>query len=128
MSDLSKTPVKKKKNQSKKRGLKKRKRLFEETKLGFFIQHEAPLEYRILRESFDLSNMDVEILAKLIESISYSSGCKLFRKTKFRLALIEFREYGYYAPKIIKNSVDKELYYMRIRKTAGSNLLNKGWL
>ena len=97
---------------SAKRRRKLKRREFYETRLGHFIQHEAPLEYDLI--------MDVsggrEPNADLVESISYASLNPLFRKAKFRRALIEYRKFGCHTHHPKKTSIKTEIRYLKMRK------------
>ena len=101
----------------KKRGRKRKKRAFEETKVGFLLKHEAPLEYRLIMEVN--SRMPT---AELIEAIGYASINLLFRKPKFRRALIEYRRRGLYIkPKKCRSNT--ESYYASVYKHNIQNAL-----
>ncbi len=92
---------------------KKKKRQFEETRVGHFLKHEAPLEYGIIME---VSGTFSAPSADLIEVIGYASLNLLFRKPKFRKALIEYRKHGLYAGQPKKSSAELELFYKRVQK------------
>lgn len=60
--------------------------------------------------------------ADLIEQVGYSSANPLFKKPKFRRALIEYRKYGLYPgphQPPIKTDAATELYYIQIRRRNG---------
>ena len=104
-----------KKSQSKRSVKRKRKlkrREFYETRLGHFIQHEASLEYGLI---MDVSG-GKEPNADLIESISYASLNPLFRKAKFRRALIEYRKFGCHTHHPKRTSAKTEIRYMKMRQ------------
>lgn len=42
----------------------------------------------------------------------------LFKKAKFRRALIEYRKYGLYSGKPIDTDAETELFYIQLRKRA----------
>lgn len=97
---------------NKKRGRKRKKRAFEETRVGFLLQHEAPLEYELI---INVSGTICAPSADLIESIGYASINPLFKKPKFRRALIEYRKHGLYVtPR--KCRPETELFYIRMRQ------------
>lgn len=54
--------------------------------------------------------------ADLIEQVGYSSLNPLFKKPKFRRALIEYRKYGLYSGKPITTDAPTEMYYIQIRR------------
>ena len=54
--------------------------------------------------------------AELIESISYGSYNPLFKKRKFRHALIEYRKFGLHSGNPVLTTMNTEYYYSRIRK------------
>lgn len=110
-------PRKRKRGRPKKRVWKpkfprRQKRRFEETAVGYYIAHEAPVEYALLMDA----NIIGEPSANLIEYIGYASLNPLFKKPKFRRALKEYRECGLYPLRPRKASPQVERYYMRIRK------------
>lgn len=105
-------PRKKKRKKPKKpMGRKRIKRTFDETLLGCLLKYEAPIEYKLIMEA----QGDVQApSADFIEAISYASINPLFRKTKFRRALIYYRQRGIYAK---HRNVDLEeviLYHQKI--------------
>lgn len=71
----------------------KRKKRFEETRLGLMLKNEAQLEFRLIEKAYGQARA-FEPSADLIEAVSYASLNPLFRKCKFRAALIEYRKYG----------------------------------
>ena len=103
----------KRKKPRRKVGRKRIKRQFEETRVGYFLRLEAPLEYNLIME---VSGNVSAPSADLIEAIGYASLNLLFKKPKFRRALIEYRKSGLYAGDPKKSCVEKELYYISVRK------------
>lgn len=103
----------KKSKPRKKLGRKRIKRQFDETRVGYFLKLEAPLEYNLIME---VSGNVSAPSADLIEAIGYASLNLLFKKPKFRRALIEYRKSGLYAGDPKKSCVEKELYYISVRK------------
>ena len=86
---------------------------FEETKVGYYLKYEAPLEYELIMKAYGSGKAPSAVL---IEQIGYSSLNPLFKKPKFRKALIEYRKHGLYCGKPMKGDVKTELFYMRIRQ------------
>ena len=87
---------------------------FEQTRIGFFLQHEAPVEYQLLKDvtkQIQLRNPPAE----LIEALCYSSDDPFFRKTKFWRCLIEYKKYGCKPRFAIETNAKKELFYIRRR-------------
>lgn len=105
----------------KSRGRKRKKRTFDETRIGFFLKHEAPLEYDLIYNQMCGKGAPT---ADLIEQVGYSSFNPLFKKPKFRRALIEYRQYGLYCGKPISSDAKTEMYYIQLRRAA--NRKNKG--
>lgn len=95
----------------------KQRRAFEETRVGYFLMYEAPLEYQLICEC----NTAGTPSADLIEQVGYGSLNPLFKKPKFRKALKEYRETGLYPKYPKEHRANTELYYMKIRKTAEKN-------
>lgn len=110
-------PLKKKRRKKpkvrKKLGRKRKKRLFEETRVGYFLKHEAPLEYGLIMEV--CGNITAPS-ADLIETIGYTSINLLFKKPKFRKALIEYRKHGVYCGPPKKTSAETLAYYIGVRR------------
>ena len=79
----------------------------------YFLKLEDPLEYNLIME---VSGNVSAPSADLIEAIGYASLNLLFKKPKFRRALIEYRKSGLYAGDPKKSCVEKELYYISVRK------------
>lgn len=75
------------------------------------LQHEAPLEYKLVTESIS-GNPTPEF----IEGIAYASGVDLFHKQKFWVALKNYRKYGLYPLKPMRTNVKRELFYIRYRR------------
>jgi hypothetical protein len=94
-------------------GRKRKKREFEETRLGYFLLHEAPVEYTLITETICRRGTPS---ADLIEQVGYSSTNPLFKKPKFRRALIEYRKYGLYPGPPAKTNAVKEMYYIKMRR------------
>ena len=103
----------KRKKPRRKVGRKRIKRQFEETRVGYFLKLEAPLEYNLIME---VSGTVSAPSADLIEAIGYASINLLFKKPKFRRALIEYRKSGLYAGTPKKSCAGKEIYYSKVRK------------
>lgn len=110
---LIKQNKKKRKKPRREVGRKRIKRQFDETRVGYFLRLEAPLEYNLIME---VSGTVSAPSADLIEAIGYASLNLLFKKPKFRRALIEYRKNGLYAGDPKKSCVEKELYYISVRK------------
>lgn len=103
----------KKKKATRKTGRKKIKRLFEDTRVGYFLKNEAPIEYGLI---MDVTGKIATPSADLIEAIGYASLNPLFKKPKFRRALIEYRKTGLYPGTPKTNCRDPETYFRRLRK------------
>lgn len=99
----------------KKLGRKRKKRLFDETRVGHFLKHEAPVEYDLI---IDVCGMKTPPSADFIETIGYASLNPLFRKPKFRKALIEYRKNGLYSGPPKKSNAEVELYYINVRRNS----------
>jgi hypothetical protein len=87
---------------------------FDETRIGFLLKHETPIEYRMLMDVAEFMKLRAPS-ANLIEAFAYSSSDPLFRKEKFWRALIEYRKCGCRPKMALKTSVSKELYYIHLR-------------
>ncbi len=116
-SEVLKTKKKRRKKYKprKKLGRKRKKRLFDETRVGYFLKHEAPVEYGLI---IDVCGSQTPPSADFIETIGYASLNPLFRKPKFRKALIEYRKYGLYSGPPKKSKAEIELYYINVRRNS----------
>lgn len=57
------------------------------------------------------------ITPDFIESFCYMSDNSVFKTEKYRMALIDFREHGFYTPNRIEFNLDDELRHIRDRLT-----------
>lgn len=96
----------------KKRGRKKKTRSFAETRVGYYLLHKTPLEYKLIVGSGGADGPD----ANLIELIGYFSLDPYFKTPEFRKALIEYRRTRLHPKCPIKPQVDRELRYIEYRK------------
>lgn len=117
---LQTVPKPKKKKPHKKR--KRKKRLFDETRVGHFLKHEAPLEYGLIMEAG--GNVSAPS-ADLIEAIGYASINPLFKKPKFRKALIDYRKNGLHTGQPHKSNVRVEMFYLKVRQHSAQKMLEK---
>lgn len=104
----------------KRKGKKRTKRNFNETRIGFLLEHQTPLEYRILLEASGV----LAPTADLIETISYASLDPFFRTDEFRQALMEYRQVGLYPKYRTKTNINKELDYIKYRRRKATSLKN----
>lgn len=101
--------------QKEKRGRRRKRRLFSETRVGHFLKYEAPMEYWLLESSYPGQKFFCPP-ADLIEKIGYSSINPLFKKPKFRRALIEYRQTGLYCGQPVSKSPKTIKYYQKIKQ------------
>ena len=87
---------------------------FEQTRIGFFLQHEVPIEYQLLKEVTEQMRLRYPP-AELIEALCYSSDDMFFHKAKFWRCLIEYKRFGCRPRFAISTNARKELYYIRKR-------------
>lgn len=95
------------------RGRKRKRRRFDDTRVGHLLKYEAPLEYSLIVGAYAKGGVPS---ANLIEQVGYISTNPLFRKPKFRKALIEYRKYGLYCGITRDQSADIGVYYFNVRK------------
>lgn len=115
-------PRKKKRKKPKKpMGRKRIKRTFDETFLGCLLKYEAPIEYKLI---MDAQGELQAPSADFIETISYASINPLFRKAKFRRALIYYRQRGIYAKH--RNADVKEViqYHQKVYERSIKKIFN----
>ena len=89
----------------------KKKRTFDQTRIGYLMKHITPLEYRLILEAGGAAPP-----IELIESLSYCSLDPFFKTTEFRKALIEYRRVGLRPYKPINGDIHKEMHYIRLRR------------
>ena len=95
----------------------KQRRKFNETHIGYLLEHITPLEYRLILEAGGVAPPP-----DLIEALSYSSLDPFFRTDEFRQALMEYRKTGLRPFKALKPNANKELYYIRLRQRKAKEL------
>ncbi len=105
-------PKRKNAKSARRKKKKSKRREFYETRLGYFIQHEAPLEYGII---MDVSG-GYEPNVDMIEALGYASLNPLFRKAKFRRALIEYRKKGCHTHHPKQATAITEFLYIQKRR------------
>lgn len=92
------------------------KRNFDETRLGFMLKYETPLEYSIIINSTKKSAfIQPDIL--VIELVCSASNDVSFDKPKFKRYLEEYREHGIHCDRPKKISQERLAYYDRIRRS-----------
>ena len=87
---------------------------FDETRIGFLMKHEAPIEYKLLMDVCEFLKYN-KPPPELIEHIGYASQDTFFRKTKYWRCLKDYRKYGLRPPYAVGTNKNKELYYIHIR-------------
>lgn len=111
------------KKTARKKPRKKRKRktrLFEETRVGHYLKHEAPLEYSLI---VGVNSRAIAPSADLIEAIGYASINPLFKKPKFRKALIDYRRNGLHTGQPKKSNAKLEMFYTKIYQRGMNRVL-----
>jgi hypothetical protein len=91
----------------------KKKRSFEQTRVGFYIQHEAPIEFDLIMRC---TSPNCAPNVYMIENIAYSSSMDLFKTERFWKALKEYRKTGLYPLKPMKSTPELEMYYINLRR------------
>ena len=87
---------------------------FDQTRIGFLMKHEVPIEYKLLMEVSDFLKIHAPS-PELIEAISYASDDIFFKKAKFWRCLMDYKKYGLRPPYSIHTNANKELYYIHLR-------------
>lgn len=100
------------------------KRKFEETKLGFFLKYEAPIEYELIMESTPKS-ANPEPNIKMIEVVAASSHNPVFRKPKFFRYLEEYRVNKLCEPTPKRLTPKREEYYARMLENQNRRYLEE---
>lgn len=106
-----------KKRRRRKRGRPKGRTIkpFRETRLGYMMRHETPLEYRILMDVSRQMGRYRKPDPSFVEALAYCSAAPFFRKPKFWRAMTEYRKYGLRSPVRIVTNATRELYYIKRR-------------
>lgn len=92
----------------------RKKRLFEETRLGFMLKYETPLEYSLIMEGTPRCRFS-EPSYDLIKTICETSGDMSFNKKKFKTYLEEYKEQGIYCDRPKKLTPEREAYYNKLK-------------
>lgn len=90
------------------------KRKFEETRLGFMLKYETPLEYEIIIRTAP-GGVFVKPDADLIQAICSASDDDSFKKPKFKRYLDEYREHGIHCDRPKTLNENRKTYYEKIR-------------
>lgn len=98
----------------------KKKHKFEETKLGFMLKYETPLEYNLIMNASSNSPFPVPDV-DIIELITNASDNDSFSKPKFKRYLNEYRENGIVCSRAKILTPERKLFYDRVRKSKIKN-------
>lgn len=79
------------------------------------MQHETPLEYQLLLKATKKIKKRYPT-PELIEIIAKASDDPLFTKSAFKKVLNNYKKTGLFPANKPYPSVDKELYYIEVRK------------
>ena len=93
----------------------KKKRQFEETKLGFLLKYEAPIEYELIMQSTP-NSVFPEPKIKVIEAITLASPNPIFQKNKFFRYLDEYRENKLCCDRAKVLTPKRKAYYDKIQE------------
>lgn len=108
-------PGKRKKHQKGRPAGTRKKRLFQETRLGFMLKYETPLEYDIIMSSVSSSIPFPQPDVNLIEAVANASDNTSFKKPKFKRYLEEYRENGIICDRAKILTPNRQVYYDKIR-------------
>lgn len=87
---------------------------FEETKLGFLLKYETPLEYDLIINSIPTHPFP-EPPIEVIEIVTKASKDPTFKKEKFFRYLEEYRKNGLCCRRAKKLTTERMVYYESIR-------------
>lgn len=91
-----------------------KKRQFEETRLGFFLKYEAPIEYELIMSSTPKSVFP-EPSIKIINAITLASPNPVFQKNKFFRYLDEYRRHKLWCPRAKVLTPTRKVFYERLQ-------------
>lgn len=91
-----------------------KKRHFDETKLGFFLKYEAPIEYELIMASTP-KGVFPEPTMKIIEAITLASPNPVFQKNKFYRYMDEYKTNKLCTSKPKRMTPVKKEYYERLQ-------------
>lgn len=91
----------------------RKQRQFEQTRLGFFLKYEAPIEYELIMRSTPQSAFPKPSI-HLIETIAIASHNPVFKKNKYFKYLQEYKDKGLYMkePKLLTES--RRVFYQTL--------------
>lgn len=89
---------------------------FSETKLGFMLKYETPVEYDLIIEHTQGGEKGEPTVA-IIETIASASTDPSFKKEKFKRYLDLYKAKGLYIGRAKKMTDERKVYYEKIRKT-----------
>lgn len=92
----------------------KKKRQFEETKLGFLLKYEAPIEYELIMFSTPKSIFP-EPSIKVIEAITLASPNPVFQKNKFFRYLEDYKKNKLFCIRAKILTAKRKIFYERIQ-------------
>lgn len=87
---------------------------FIETRLGYLMAHEVPIEYEYLMTTTKMMKMNSPN-PLLIENIAYLSGDLFFKKDKFWRCFNNYKKDKLKPSRRVITNVVKELYYIRLK-------------
>ena len=93
----------------------RKKRHFDETKLGFFLKYEAPIEYELIMSSTPKGTFP-EPTIKIIEAITLASPNPVFQKNKFYRYMDEYKTNKLCTSKPKRMTPVKKEYYERLQR------------
>lgn len=92
----------------------RKKRRFEQTRLGFFLMYETPAEYSLIMQA-TAPGLFPAPSADLIGVVAAASTDPAFGKPKFARYLSEYRKWGIFPKRAKKMTPVREAYYVRLR-------------
>ena len=86
---------------------------FDDTPLGYFLKHECPEEWEIVKE---LCNTRSGVNPYLIDTIMRTSGNEIFKTPRFRRAIADYKKHGLKTTPVEQNlEYEIELIRKRLR-------------
>ncbi|MGL5691465.1 MAG: hypothetical protein ACRDD8_11690 [Bacteroidales bacterium] len=101
----------------------KKKRSFVQTRLGCLLFYAAPIEYKMIMESFNTSNPFPFPQVEVVEVVMRASNSLIKDTETYRLAYRDFLKYGKFPPREWKDTPARIKNYVKLAQRREKYLL-----